>query len=77
MQKVLVSIPDTLADRMRAVIPTRKRSKILTDLLEKEVARREKALYQCALEVEKDQSLNEEMKDWDVTIGDGVDAETW
>ena len=38
---------------------------------------REKALYQCALKVENDKSLNREMKEWDSTIGDGVENESW
>lgn len=32
--------------------------------------------YQCALSVEKDQALSKEMKDWDVTAGDGIGDET-
>lgn len=77
MQKVLVSIPDNLADRMKAIIPPRQRSKILVKLLEDEVKRREAELYQCALTVENDQVLNAEMEDWNTTIGDGIDAEPW
>ena len=77
MQKVLVSLPDKLADRMKAVIPHRQRSKVLAELLEDEIKRREKVLYQCALAVEKDEALNKEMEDWNTIIGDGIDAETW
>lgn len=77
MQKVLVSIPDELAARMRAAIPPRQRSKVLSKMLEEEIIRRESELYQCALKVEADQSLNEEMADWNTTMGDGIDAETW
>jgi len=77
MQKVLLSLPDRLAERMKAVIPPGQRSKVLADLLETEVKRREEDLYQCALGVEKDQALGEEMKDWDVTAGNGIDDETW
>ena len=73
MQKVIVSIPDDLIDRMKAVIPPRQRSKILTKLLEDEVKTREAKLYQCARKVESDQSLNAEMEDWNATIGDGID----
>jgi len=77
MQKVLVSIPDNLADRMKAIIPPRQRSKVLAKLLEDEVKRRESELYQCALKVEDDQALSAEMEDWNTTIGDGIDAESW
>jgi len=77
MQKVLVSIPDDLIGRMKAVIPPMQRSKILTRLLEDEVTLRETKLYQLAREVENDRSLNTEMEEWDTTIGDGIDAEPW
>jgi len=77
MQKVLISIPDNLADRMKAVISPRQRSKVMAKLLEDEVKRREAELYRCALEVEEDQALNAEMEDWNSTTGDGVDAESW
>ena len=77
MQKVLISIPDTLLDRMKSVIPSRQRSKVLLQLLEDEVKRREAQLYQCARDVENDKALAAEMKEWDKTIANGIDDETW
>ena len=77
MNKVLISIHDQIASRMRAAIPQRQRSKVIAHLIEKEVERREKALYQCALAVENDQDLKEEMEDWNVTIQDGLHDESW
>jgi len=77
LQKVLISMPDNLFARMKVLIPPRQRSKVLSELIEKEIERREKTLYQCACEVEKDDALNREMEDWDVTIGDGIDSESW
>jgi hypothetical protein len=76
MQKVLFSLPDDLVARMRASIPPKQRSKVVAYLLE-EIKRREQALYQCALEVEADEALQEEMKDWDATLGDGIEDESW
>ncbi len=77
MNNVLISIPDNIASRMRAAIPQRQRSKVIARLIEKEVERREKALFECALTVENDVNLQEEMKDWDTTINDGLDDESW
>lgn len=77
MSKVLISIPDKIASRMRASIPQRQRSKVIVHLIEKEIERREKALYECAAAVEKDYALQHEMKDWDVTLQDGLDDESW
>ena len=72
MHKILISIPDNLAYRLRVVIPARQRSKIITCLITKEIEQREKILYTCALEVEKDNALNKEMKAWDITTNDGL-----
>ena len=77
MNKVLISIPDHVASRMRAAIPQRQRSKVIARLIEQEVERREQELYQCALAVEQDTGLNEEMKEWDVTLQDGLHDESW
>ena len=75
MQKVLISIPDELAERMRTAIPARKRSKTIAKLIELEVKRREQQLYECAKAVEEDALLHEDRADWDVTLGDGLDDE--
>lgn len=73
MQKVLISLPDQLASRMKAIIPERQRSKIVASLLEAEIIIREKALYECALAVENDISLKTDMAAWDETLNDGLD----
>ena len=75
MQKVLFSLPDELVTQMRASIPPKQRSKIVAHLLEQEIKRREQALYQCALDVEADEALKKDMKDWEATVGDGIDDE--
>jgi hypothetical protein len=75
--KVLISLPDDLYIRMLAVIPKRRRSKIIAEILKREVEKRERELYQTALAVERDEKLNAEMADWDVTAGDGIETETW
>lgn len=77
MQRMLITVPDSLASRMKAVLPTGQRSRVIARILEDEVIRREKELYECALSVEGDALLNEELAEWDFTSGDGVDIETW
>ena len=77
MEKVLISMPNQLAARMRTAIPARQRSKIIVHLIEKEIEKREKALYECAVAVEKDAALHEEMKEWDTTLRDGIEDESW
>lgn len=77
MEKILISIPDNLASRFRAIIPAKQRSKLIATLLEKEILKKEHALYECACAAEGDRSLNEEMADWDIAAGDGIDDESW
>ncbi len=77
MQKVLVSLPDDLAARFKRIIPARQRSKIIAKILDAEIAKREHALYQCACDVEADNALNNEMGDWEATISDGIDSDSW
>lgn len=75
MQKVLISLPDQLALRLRATIPARQRSKVITHLIEDEIKKREQALYECALAVEKDHHLREEMNEWNATLNDGFNED--
>lgn len=77
MSKILISIPDKIASRMRAAIPQKQRSKIIVQLIEKEIEKREKALYECAMAVEQDFKLNQEMQAWDITLQDGLTNESW
>jgi hypothetical protein len=77
MQKILISLPDDLAAQFRATFPLKQRSKVIAQLLAAEVARREKILYQAAMDVEQDVNLKKEMDDWNNTLQDGLDDESW
>jgi len=59
------------------MIPSRQRSRVIAEILESEINRREQALYQCAREVEADDALNNEMADWGVAVDDGIESESW
>jgi hypothetical protein len=72
MHKLLISVSDSLACRLRVAIPSRQRSKVIASLIEKEIEDREKTLYSCALKLEKDSCLNSEMEGWDITLSDGL-----
>lgn len=77
MQKVMISIPDVLAERMRAFIPSGQRSRIIVEILEAEIRKRELELYRCALDLEKDEDLNKEIDDWNSVAGDNIEPESW
>ena len=74
MRKILISVPGQLAVRMKIAIPARQRSKVITELIEKEIEKREKSLYKCAVAVENDKALRNEMKDWDNALQDGLNV---
>ena len=59
--------------RFRSLVPNRQRASIVAALVKAEVERRERALEMVAREVEADTELQEEMRDWDSTIADGID----
>jgi hypothetical protein len=44
-------------------------------MMEYEVEQQENKLFHCALAVEQDIALQEEMVDWDVTLNDGLNDE--
>ncbi len=72
--KVMISLPDDLATRMKASIPSRERSKVISKLLENEIQHREDALYRSALAMEQNEELKDEMAAWDNEFfNDGLD----
>jgi hypothetical protein len=77
MSKLLISIPDKLANQFKAMVPARKRSHFLVYLIKKAVEKQEDALYACAKSVEADESLNQDMQSWDITLEDGLDSQNW
>lgn len=77
MQRILITVPDILAARMKAVLPTGQRSRVIARILEEEIDRRERELYECAVAVEADTALNEDLEGWESTTSDGVEHETW
>jgi hypothetical protein len=65
MKKIRLMISDELATRMNMLIPLNKQNDCLVYLIEKEITRLEKKLYECAKAVEKDPDLKEELRDWE------------
>jgi hypothetical protein len=77
MTNILISMPDQLASRMKSIIPPRQRSKVIANLIEGELNKRQQILYECALAVENDNVLHQEISEWDVTLQDGLENESW
>lgn len=49
VDKILISLPNQLALRLKAVIPQQQSNKVLSPLIEQEIQKREKRLYYRAL----------------------------
>lgn len=72
--KLMFSIPEKLASRMKAIIPARERSKLIANLLEKEIKNREEILFFCAKSLENCKELKDEVETWDSNFGqDGLE----
>lgn len=70
MMRVTLSIPDVVARRFRAMVPPRRRSGLVTALLEKELVKREGGIAQACLAANRDQALEREIDEWQAFEGD-------
>lgn len=70
---LLLRLPPELLTRFKSLVPVRQRTSLISSLVELEVQRRERELEKVARQVEADDVLNEEMKEWDTTVADGID----
>jgi len=69
---LFIEIAEELAKKFDSIVPRGQRSKVISKLIE-EVKRHKDKLYKAALKLEKNETLNREMEDWDTTTGDGIE----
>lgn len=62
--RVTLSIPDPIAQRFRAAVPARQRSRLVTGLIEQELARRDDALAAACHAANSDPALELEIDQW-------------
>jgi hypothetical protein len=70
---LLLKLPAELMTRFKSVVPARQRTRVIATLVELEVQRREQEIECVAAAVEADGALNDDMRNWDATIADGID----
>lgn len=75
--RVNFMLPRDIYSALKSLIPERKRSQVVSHLLENEIRKREQELFKIAKSVEKDSALNKEMKDWNTTLNDGLGETEW
>jgi metal-responsive CopG/Arc/MetJ family transcriptional regulator len=62
--RITISLPEQLASRFLALVPSRERSATIAQLLERELAQRERALEQACLAANADAALTAENAEW-------------
>jgi metal-responsive CopG/Arc/MetJ family transcriptional regulator len=62
--RITLSIPEPVARKFRTAVPARKRSQLVTRLIEAELAREESHLANACLEANADGCLNGEIDEW-------------
>ncbi len=76
-QQILIRLPEDIAVRFKAAVPARQRNKFISDLVARAVARQEDELTRIAAAVTDEERRNpelaQEMRDWEATIGDGME----
>ena len=76
-QQILIRLPDEIAARFKAAVPARQRNRFVAELVATAVARHEEKLAKIATAVTNEEKRNpsiaQEMRDWDATVGDGLE----
>ena len=76
-QQILIRLPEDIAAKFKAAVPARQRNKFVAELVATAVARHEDALATIAAAVTNEEKRNpkiaREMRDWEATIGDGIE----
>ncbi len=80
-QQILIRIPEEVAARLKAVVPPRKRNKFVSQLVIDALEDYDQKLAGIAAQVtaeeQSDPERMQEIADWDVTVGDGIDDEEY
>ena len=62
--RITLSIPDAVAHRFQAAVPARRRSRLITRLLEQELSTRDDVLSQACRAANRDRELEREIVEW-------------
>jgi hypothetical protein len=62
--RVTLSIPDAVAERFQVVVPARKRSRLVTELIERELKKHESKLASACRAANRDEDLEREIEEW-------------
>jgi len=70
--RMTLSIPDTVAHRFQAAVPARRRSRLVTRLLERELSKQDDVLAAACRSANRDRALVREVAEWQA-FDDGIE----
>ena len=75
----MVRLPEQIATRLDSVVPRRKRNQFIVDRLSEVIDEQDTQLAKIAAAVtaeeDNDPEYRQFIKDWEVTVGDGIDED--
>jgi hypothetical protein len=71
------SIPIEVSNELHVYVKHREMSQFVSDAIKKELEAKKNQLRQEYADMKTDPAQREVMKDWESTIGDGIDANEW
>ena len=69
--RMTLSIPDTVARRFQAAVPARRRSRLVTSLIEHELSKQDDSLAEACRAANHDRALVRETAEWQA-FDDGI-----
>ena len=79
-RQIMVRLPEQIATRLDSVVPRRKRNQFIVDRLSEVIDEQDTQLAKIAAAVtaeeDNDPEYQQFIKDWEVTVGDGIDEDT-
>lgn len=78
-RQIMVRLPEQIATRLDSVVPRRKRNQFIVDRLSEVIDEQDTQLAKIAAAVtaeeDNDPEYQQFIKDWEVTVGDGIDED--
>lgn len=75
----MIRLPEKIASRLDAVVPRRKRNQFIVDRLNEVIEKQDSELAKIAAVVTAEEDRDPEhqafVKDWETTVGDGIDED--
>ena len=71
------SIPVEVSNELHIYVKHREMSQFVSDAIKKELEAKKNQLRQEYADMKTDSAQREVMKDWESTIGDGIDENEW